>query len=99
MLDYAIIDITKSNIMYKGDVLNNKVIYKFIDFGGMTPFFTEVGHHTIKYAPIEYLISLEVEGYNSNKATKEFDLWAISLVFAYLEGYYYFYKLYFYNPV
>jgi len=33
------------------------------------------------------LISLDVKGYNGNRATKEFDLWKISLVFAFLEGY------------
>jgi len=46
------------------------------------------------YSPIEYLISKQVEGYNCSKATKQFDLWAIVIVFAFLEGYF---KIYFYQ--
>jgi len=76
------------------------VIYKIIDLGGMLPFYEIVVHNYCKpYSPVEYLISLEVEGYNCKLATKEFDYWAIALVFAFLEGYSNIYYDLFYSPI
>jgi len=40
-----------------------------------------------------------VRGYNFNKATKEFDNWAISAVFAFMEGYKDIYYHYYLNPL
>jgi len=76
------------------------VIYKIIDLGGVLPFYKEVVHNYSKvYSPIEFLISIKVKGYNCNIATKEFDIWAITLVFAFLEGYYKIYHDHFYAPI
>jgi len=55
----------------------------------MTKLFEKIEHNYSKaYAPIEFLISLEVKGYNCSIATKDYDIWAITLLFAFLEGYY-----------
>jgi len=40
-----------------------------------------------------------VYGYNYNKATEEFDYWAIAVVFAFLEGYRFIYITYYFNPL
>jgi len=40
-----------------------------------------------------------VKGYNCNKATKEFDYWAIALVFAFIEGYSYIFDEFYYHPI
>jgi len=45
------------------------------------------------------LISLKIKNYNCNIATKEFDLWAIVLVFAFLEGYRFIYDLHIFDPL
>jgi len=45
------------------------------------------------------LISLDVTGYNVNIATEEYDVWAITILFAFLEGYHYTYFTFFYNPI
>jgi len=48
---------------------------------------------------MEFWISLKVQGYNCNLATREFDIWAITLVFAFLEGYYIIYYDNLYSPI
>jgi len=40
-----------------------------------------------------------VKGYNCNLATRELDIWAITLVFAFLEGYYTIYYDNLYAPI
>jgi len=44
-------------------------------------------------------ISKKVKGYNCNKATKEYDIWTIGLVFSYLEGIINIYHTYFLVPL
>jgi len=38
------------------------------------------------FAPVEYLISKDVFGYNGDKATEDFDLWPTLLLFAFLKN-------------
>jgi len=45
---------------------------------------------------MEFWISKEVKGYNCDRATEDYDIWAITLVFAFLEGYYNIFNDYFY---
>jgi len=79
----------------------NVLKYKILDLGGMTPLFEKIDYYQkeLTFAPVEYLISLKVKGYNGDIATKEFDIYSIILIIAYLEGYYGFYYTYFYAPL
>jgi len=79
--------------------LKNKTIYKFIDLGGMILFYEKIEHFSIGYAAVEHLISLHVKGYNCDRATLEYDVWTIALVFTFLEGYTLIYLDDLYNPI
>jgi len=66
----------------------------------MTEFYEDIFlNKKFAFAPVEYLISLDVIGYNGNKSTKEFDLWPMVLLFAFIEGYSRTYYDYLYSPI
>jgi len=67
-MEYSIVDIKLNNIAFWK-------MYKFINLGNATKFYEDIFLSVFAFAPVEYLISKDVIGYNGNKATKGFDIW------------------------
>jgi len=59
----------------------------------MLPYYEKVSHDIRKiFSPLEFLISLKVDGFNGDWASDKFDTWSIALIFIIVEGYPLIYK-------